>query len=100
MSILLALLTLAASLQNPLGPHIGRAPARKLPPDIVLILADDFGVDMVRAYGEGAAPPCTPNIDAMAARGMLFRNAWSSPVCSPARAAILTGRYGFRTGIG
>ena len=100
MSVLLVLLTLALPLQNPFGSHIQRAPQRKLPPDIVLILADDFGVDMVRAYGEGAAPPCTPNIDALAARGMLFRNAWSSPVCSPARASLLTGRYGFRTGIG
>lgn len=70
------------------------------PPNIVLIVADDFGVDMVSAYAEAAAPPCTPNLDALAAQGMLFRNAWAYPACSPTRAAIQTGRYGFRTGIG
>ena len=69
-------------------------------PNIVLIIGDDMGVDMVSAYGEGTAPPCTLNIDRLAAEGMLFRNAWASPTCSPTRAALLTGRYGFRTGIG
>ena len=69
-------------------------------PNIVLILADDFGVDLVRVYGEGAGPPCTPSIDSLATDGLLFRNAWANPVCSPTRAALLTGRHGFRTGIG
>ena len=69
-------------------------------PNIVLILADDFGVDYVGSYAEGTAPPCTPNIDGLAADGMLFRNAWTNPVCSPTRAAVMTGRHGFRTGIG
>lgn len=36
----------------------------------------------------------------MAENGLLFRNAWAQPSCSPTRATILTGRYGFRTGIG
>lgn len=70
------------------------------PPNFVVIVADDVGVDMISAYGESAAAPCTPNIDALAAGGLLFRNAWANPVCSPTRAALLTGRYGFRTGIG
>ena len=69
-------------------------------PNILLVVADDLGVDLVRAYGEGSAPPCTPHIDALAAQGLLFRNAWANPVCSPTRAALLTGRHGFRTGIG
>jgi len=69
-------------------------------PNIVFILADDFGVNMVRAYGEASSPPCTPNIDGLATEGLLFRNAWANPVCSPTRAALLTGRYGFRTGVG
>ena len=69
-------------------------------PNIVVILADDFGVDLMSSYGEGAAPPCTPNLDALAASSLLFRNAWANPSCSPTRAALLTGRYGFRTGIG
>ncbi|MCP5043276.1 MAG: sulfatase-like hydrolase/transferase [bacterium] len=70
------------------------------PPNILLVIADDVGVDQVAAYREGAAPANTPNIDALAARGVLFRNVWANPVCSSTRATILTGRYGFRTGVG
>lgn len=75
-------------------------PSESRRPNIVFVLADDFGVDMAGAYGEGTDPPCTPVIDGLAAEGMLFRNAWVNPVCSPTRAAVLTGRYGFRTGVG
>jgi arylsulfatase B len=81
----------------PLGQDIA---ALKAAPNIVVIVADDFGVDMLNAYAEGASPPCTPNVDALASQGMLFRNAWTNPVCSPTRAALLTGRHGFRTGVG
>ncbi|MFT7462022.1 MAG: arylsulfatase B, partial [Pseudohongiellaceae bacterium] len=45
-------------------------------------------------------PPKTPRLDALAQQGMLFRNGWTNPSCSPSRATLLTGRYGFRTGIG
>jgi len=69
-------------------------------PNVLVILGDDMGVDMVSCYAEGGSPPCTPNIDALATRGLLFRNAWTNPTCSPTRAELLTGRYGFRTGIG
>jgi arylsulfatase A-like enzyme len=75
-------------------------PGSSARPNLVLILADDFGVDLLGAYGEGSDPPCTPHIDALAAEGLLFRNAWSNPTCSPTRAGVLTGRHGFRTGIG
>lgn len=68
--------------------------------NLVLVVADDFGVDLVGAYGEGSAPPCTENLDAFAAQGLLFRNAWANPSCAPTRASFMTGRYGFRTGIG
>ncbi|HJP00795.1 MAG TPA: sulfatase-like hydrolase/transferase [Planctomycetota bacterium] len=68
--------------------------------NILILLADDVGVDHIGAYAEGQDTPPTPNIDALAAGGVLFRNAWANPVCSPTRAAIQTGRHGFRTGIG
>lgn len=45
-------------------------------------------------------PPKTPHLDSLAKEGVLFRNAYTTPVCSSTRAAIQTGRYGFRTGIG
>ena len=66
----------------------------------LLILADDVGVDMIGAYKEGTSPPPTPNIDKLAANGVLFRNAYANPICSPTRATIHTGRYSFRTGVG
>ena len=68
--------------------------------NVVWIIADDLGVDRVGAYAEHPDPGSTPNIDALAQRGVLFRNAWSNPLCSPTRATLLTGRYGFRTGMG
>lgn len=68
--------------------------------NVLIIIADDLGVDAVGAYAEGVAPPSTPNIDAFAASGVLFRNAWANPFCSPSRACIQTGRYSVRTGVG
>lgn len=78
-------------------------PAAARRPNLVLIVLDDVGVDKLGAYHDfpaGAKPPCTPNLDALAAGGVLFRNAWTDPVCSATRAQVLTGRHGFRTGIG
>lgn len=89
-----------------LSPAVGFAqqapitPSRIEPPNVVVIVADDFGVDLLGAYGEGAAPPCTPNLDQLAAQGMLFRNAWTNPLCAASRASLLTGRHAFRVGIG
>ncbi len=68
--------------------------------NVLVVLADDLGVDVVSCYGEGSAPPPTPNIDALAGGGVLFRNAWAYPSCSPTRAAILTGRHPCRTTVG
>ncbi len=67
-------------------------------PNIVFILADDLGGHDVGCYGSTFYK--TPNIDALARRGMLFRNAYSaSPLCSPTRASILTGLAPARIGI-
>ena len=75
-----------------------------LPPDgvnnILVILSDDVGIDKTGVYGEHPAPAPTPNIDALAAEGVLFRNAYANPTCSPSRASLLTGRHASRTGIG
>ncbi|MFT5455062.1 MAG: arylsulfatase B [Myxococcota bacterium] len=68
--------------------------------NVLIVLLDDVGTDMVGVYAEHPDPPPTPNIDALAAEGVLFRNAYSAPVCSPTRAAMLTGRLGRRYGIG
>lgn len=65
-------------------------------PNIVFLLVDDLGWGDFGCYG--ATFNETPNIDKLANQGMLFTNAYAcSTVCSPSRAAILTGRYPART---
>ena len=68
--------------------------------NVLLIVLDDVGVDALALYQPGPDLPHTPTLAALAARGILFHNTWANPVCSPTRATILTGRYGFRTGVG
>ena len=74
--------------------------ARQTPPNILLIIGDDMGVETLRSFGVGADPAATPNLDRLAASGVRFTRYWSQPVCSPTRATMITGRYGFRTGVG
>ncbi len=68
--------------------------------NVLLIIADDWGVDSHGLYGIVSSTPPTPTIDSLATEGVRFLRAWSNPVCSPTRATILTGRYSFRTGVG
>ena len=65
-------------------------------PNILFIMADDLGPEWVSCYGSEAMK--TPHIDALAAGGMQFQNAYSMPKCTPTRATLLTGRYPFRHG--
>lgn len=72
---------------------------------ILLIIADDLGINALSAYGLRDNPqthpfPVTPNIDLLIENGIKFNNFYTYPECSPTRASIQTGRYGFRTGIG
>ena len=67
-------------------------------PNILLILADDLGYGDLSSYN---APDLkTPNIDALVAAGMRIDNFYANcPVCSPTRAALLTGCYPDRVGV-
>ena len=68
-------------------------------PNIIYILADDFGYGDARCYNPEAKIP-TPSIDRLAGEGMRFTDAHSgSAVCSPTRYGILTGRYAWRTNL-
>jgi arylsulfatase B len=68
-----------------------------MPPNIVLILADDMGYGDIGAFGNPDAP--TPALDHLAAEGVILTQQYSAaPVCAPARAGLLTGRYPHRTG--
>ena len=66
-------------------------------PNIILIMADDLGMECVGCYGGLSYK--TPHIDQLARDGMRFEYCFSCPYCSPTRAQILTGRYPLHTGI-
>jgi len=74
---------------------LSAAPRR---PNIVIIYADDLGYGYLGCYGHPAIR--TPHLDRMAAEGMRFTQWYSAaPVCTPSRAALLTGRYPVRSGL-
>ncbi len=73
-------------------------PATQSPHNLLVLVADDLGPEMLGCYG-GPAPATTPVLDGLAASGMRFTRAYATPLCSPTRAALMTGRYGFRTGV-
>ena len=78
----------------PLPAWCAEGPAR---PNIVLILADDLGVECLSSYGGTGLK--TPNLDKLATQGMRFTRCFSNPYCSPSRASLLTGRYPFKNGL-
>lgn len=68
-------------------------------PNILFIIGDDIGLDAMPGYSIGATKPLMPNLQQLMSNGLTFDNVWSFPVCSPTRSSILTGRYGYRTGV-
>ncbi len=69
----------------------------KQKPNIIIIMADDLGQSDISLYGNKLIS--TPNIDAIGHNGVTFKEAYiTSPVCSPSRAGLLTGRYQQRFG--
>ncbi|MEM7445405.1 MAG: sulfatase-like hydrolase/transferase, partial [Pseudomonadota bacterium] len=69
-------------------------------PNILLIIADDMGLDASACYDVGDQQAPMPNLERLCEEGLVFENAYAAPVCSPTRATIMTGLYGFRTGVG
>ena len=86
---------LIALMWNGLICHASSTPAAQKP-NIVILFADDLGITDLGCYGRehGNTYHETPHIDALARQGMLFTDAYAaSPVCSPTRGSILTGKY-------
>jgi len=65
-------------------------------PNIVFVMIDDLGAEQIGVYGGESYK--TPNMDALAEKGMLFSNAFAQPMCQISRATLMSGQYGFRVG--
>jgi arylsulfatase/uncharacterized sulfatase len=94
-------LALSLAAAGPTAPRMPTDPASgpafpNRPPNFVVLLADDLALMDLGIYGGEAR---TPNIDALARRGRMFTRYYTSPLCSPSRAMLLTGLDNHRTGV-
>ena len=100
-SVVLLAVLVAAAVATAIAGGAFRAPAATAQsnarPNIIVILVDDMGWSDIGSYG-GEIP--TPNLDALAARGVRFTQFYSTPRCSPTRASLLTGLYPHQAGMG
>jgi arylsulfatase A-like enzyme len=100
-SILGAACLLALVSCSTVSPDSAKKPADR-PPNILFVLADDLGIDSTSVYplydpkGENVS---LPTLQALAAKGVVFDNARATPLCSPTRAMILSGRYPHANGV-
>ncbi len=84
------------------GIDAGLTPSSGDPPNILFVLADDLGAEASRLYPALAGDSgqvATPNLEALAAAGIVFDNAWANPVCTPTRGTLISGEYGHRTDV-
>ena len=84
------------------GPELATGERAQRPPNVIVIMADDLGINDVTTHGGGygAEQAGTPHIDDLANQGVRFDRGYSAAaVCTVARAAMLTGRYPWRFGV-
>jgi len=79
-----------------LAAAVAGAQAQQPKRNVLVILADDLGAGELGCYGHPTHQ--TPNLDRMARDGVRFETCYATPLCSPTRVELMTGRYGFRTG--
>ena len=81
--------------------HEGSSEDKNLtnPPNILLIIADDMGIDFTPGYNVGDIKPIMSNLSQLQAEGIIYDNVWSAPICAPTRASIITGKYGIHNGV-
>lgn len=91
---ILALVTVNRSGAAPTNDGLAVA-ATQSRPNILFILADDFGRELLPSYG-GQTDYHTPRLQQLAAAGMQFQNCYATPLCAPSRIELMTGRYSFR----
>lgn len=80
-----------------LSATLAAAEAPSAKPNIIFILADDLGIGNVSCYGADNFK--TPHLDELARGGLRFDHCFSAPLCGPARALLMTGRYAYHTGM-
>lgn len=68
-------------------------------PNILLIISDDQGLDASAQYSLSSDVPKTPNLNALAEKGLVYDNVWATPACTTTRGSIITGKHGIKSGI-
>ncbi len=68
-------------------------------PNILLIIADDLGLESSPCYDIGPESLHMPVLESLCDRGIVYDNVWSNPFCAPTRASMITGKHGVRTGV-
>src|SRR5499426_1545851 len=94
-NVCLGLLALSAAVMAASVP----AAAQEQRPNIVFIMGDDIGVWNIGAYHRGMMAGRTPNLDQLAAEGMMFTDYYAEASCTAGRANFITGQLPIRTGL-
>ena len=93
--------------------HLVQAQYQQKPPNILVILVDDLGIEVTQGYNFNLNQACSsdefnvpylfqaemPTLQKLQRNGVTFDNFWTTPVCAPSRASLVTGKHGIENGI-